>query len=128
MCGASRSWEVFRAKVVLPEPIVPTTEIRRCKSCWLLGICLRTPTWLKLWGSRALPSDCGRPARTVLSASAGVSSPRATGLMRFWFLFSKNQRPNLFYVLAEHSSRASWDAGGAGSEGELSELEREPPI
>ena len=40
MCGASRIWADLWAKVVLPEPIVPTTEIRRCKRCWLLGICL----------------------------------------------------------------------------------------
>jgi hypothetical protein len=40
MCGASRSFDVLRANVVLPEPIVPTTEIRRCDRCRLLGICL----------------------------------------------------------------------------------------
>ncbi len=40
MCGALRSLDVLRANVVLPEPIVPTTEIRRWESWWLLGICL----------------------------------------------------------------------------------------
>jgi hypothetical protein len=30
----------LRAKVVLPEPIVPTIEILRCERCGLLGICL----------------------------------------------------------------------------------------
>ena len=84
----------------------------------LLGICLKAATWLKLWSSRVLPTACEvgheRQARTVLSASAGVSSSRATGLMRFWFLLSKKQRANLFYLSTEYSLRASWVEGGGG--------------
>ncbi len=42
MCGASRSLDVLRANVVLPAPIVPTTEIRWYESRLLLGICLNS--------------------------------------------------------------------------------------
>ncbi len=34
------SLDVLRANVVLPEPMVPTTESRWYERRWLLGICL----------------------------------------------------------------------------------------